>query len=167
MTLSTTSGRGVRKSLDAISGLKKISGARKRSKPTSTLYCYKSRGYWGLLRSKVDRTYATSHAVLAFESGKVFERVGIVFAEFFDNVLAHVTGKRDEQRMEELSSTKIPIVLLDLLSNAKLVLWWNGHRLTALAKEILNKASNIAPSYGNVLDRRANNITLGLKPLSL
>ena len=38
MTLSTTSGRGVRKSDEAISGLKKISGAKNRSYPTSTLY---------------------------------------------------------------------------------------------------------------------------------
>lgn len=38
MTLSTTSGRGVKKSEEAISGLKKISEARKRSYPTSTEY---------------------------------------------------------------------------------------------------------------------------------
>lgn len=38
MTLSTTSGSGVKKSDDMISGLKKISGARNRSYPTSTLY---------------------------------------------------------------------------------------------------------------------------------
>jgi hypothetical protein len=36
ITVSTISGKGVKKSELAISGLKKISGARKRSKPTST-----------------------------------------------------------------------------------------------------------------------------------
>jgi hypothetical protein len=40
MTVSTTSGKGVKKSEEYISGLKKISGARKRSYPTSMSYFY-------------------------------------------------------------------------------------------------------------------------------
>ncbi len=40
MTSSTTSGKGVKKSDEAISGLKKISGPRNLSKPTSTEYAY-------------------------------------------------------------------------------------------------------------------------------
>jgi len=40
ITLSTISGMGVKKSDDAISGLKIISGPKKRSNPTSTSYDY-------------------------------------------------------------------------------------------------------------------------------
>jgi len=43
MTVSTTSGKGVKKSEEAISGLKKISGAKKRSYPTSTWYFCENR----------------------------------------------------------------------------------------------------------------------------
>jgi hypothetical protein len=146
MTWSTTSGRGVRKSEEAISGLKKISGARKRSYPTSTLYAcgYHERVSTLLLSSAPPGAHLARPRVQSLVKTKELCRVLIVLAKLLDHVSTHIT-----------------IVLLDLLGHAQRILGRDA-RLASLAKELLHEGRDVTSGDGDVADGGADDVALGL-----
>jgi len=93
--------------------------------------------------------------VLAGEAGKVLVRVGVVFLELLDDILAD-----------------IGVVLLDLLGpgtsagsrrdlHSELVLGGDGGALASVSQQLLDKVGDVATGDGDVLDGGANDVALG------
>ena len=134
----------MRKSDDAISGLKKISGAKNRSYPTSTLY------FWDVSflvshESDAKKTsYLSSDRMFALVNSKVLFGIFIVLSEFLDHIPADVAK-----------------VLLDLLGYSEGVLG-RDVVLSSVSEELLDKGRDISSGDGDMLDRRSDYVSFSL-----
>lgn len=83
--------------------------------------------------------------MLTLVSLEISGRVGVVFAELFDNIL-----------------TDIAVVLFDGASDDHLIFRRNNGGLPALSEQVLHELADITPSNGDVLDSRPNYVSFGL-----
>lgn len=145
MVLSTISGSGIKKSEEYISGLKKISGARKRSYPTSTEYCCRREcAVSGVFHKADTKSYTTGHRMLAIVPLEILVGLRVVLSELLDDVLTHVR-----------------IILLDLSGDLQLVLGRHLRHLAALSHEIEHELRDVPPGYRDVFDGAPDHVALG------
>lgn len=83
--------------------------------------------------------------MLTLISLEISRRVGVVFAELFNNVLADVA-----------------VVLFDGAGDDHLIFRRNDGGLAAFSEQVLHELADITPSNGDVLDSRPNYVSFGL-----
>ena len=122
--------------------MKKISGARNRSYPTSTPYfCVVNRTCWHEVKRK--DTHTPSNAMLSLVPLKILVRILVVLFKLAHDILADVA-----------------VVLLHPACHAHLVLGGHLRHLPALSHQVEHKLRNVAARDGDVLDGAANDVPL-------
>ena len=143
ITPSTISGRGVKKSDELISGLKKISGARNRSYPTSILY-----GCVGCVKSpardkNTDGANLACDGILSVVLDKIFVRFRVILPVLLHDVLTHVA-----------------MHFFHLSGDLQLILRRNRRHFPSFSHKIQHELRDISPRDGNMFDRTTDHVPL-------